>query len=126
MTEEAAIVFEEMCKFSQNWEGSYVFSSKLLANSAGMPRYKAIKALHELRDQGLIKRDSEGCPAVVTCGEIVELVCEARPPLNGWSVTEEGRKTEVYSQAYKEYCKGLEDWANGAYDDLELESEVLY
>ena len=123
MTETADFVFKEMCNLSQNWEGWYVFSARLIASGSKYSVYQVRKALHELRDFGLVKRDSEGCPAQVSYGEVPELICEAGPPMNGWSVTKKGKETDVYEKAFQEYCKGLEDWANGTLSDYQLEKE---
>ncbi|MCM1328398.1 MAG: hypothetical protein NC253_03070 [Ruminococcus sp.] len=106
-------VFRVICKFSHNFYGISVFPAKLISERVGMSKYKTIKILHDLRNNGLVKRASQGCPAQFSHGEVEELICEDAPPINGWALTPKARKTIGYMDAEKEYLKGLAEWANG-------------
>ena len=75
-------------------------------------RYGARKALKELIANGLVEYTSQGCPAVVSYGEVPELVCDARPPINGYALTKKGFESDRWKQAYAEWCKSMEEWAN--------------
>lgn len=75
-------------------------------------KYRARKALKELRELGLIEYTSQGRPSIVSYGEVTELVCEALPPINGYALTEKGFETELYKQKYAKWQKDLEEWAN--------------
>lgn len=79
----------------------------------GLTRYGARKALKELIADGLVEYTSQGCPAVVSYGEVPELVCDARPPINGYALTKKGFESDRWKQAYAEWCKSMEEWANG-------------
>jgi hypothetical protein len=78
-----------------------------------LTRYAARKALKNLREEGVIEYVSQGCPAVVSYGEVPELVYEAGPPINGYALTKKGFETETWKQAYAEWNRSLEEWANG-------------
>jgi hypothetical protein len=116
VTENAKIVFESLCKYSQNWYGVNVITTKSLTEALKISRYKVIKAVHELIDEGLVKKGYYGRPAVMSYGEVAELAFEAEPPICGWSVTEKGQDTAVYKKACEEYEQSLQDWAEGKYD----------
>lgn len=114
---EKEAVFQAMCKMSQNWYGMRVFSSQNIANLTGLSKYKVLKSLHLLRDEGLVQNDCMGRPAIVSGGEYTELECEAMPPLRGFSVTKKGAETEIFKQEEKVYNQSLADWANGTLDN---------
>lgn len=75
-------------------------------------KYRIRKALKELREMGLIEYTSQGRPAIISCGEVPELICEALPPINGYALTKKGFETELYKQKYAKWQKDLEEWAN--------------
>ncbi len=79
----------------------------------GLTRYGARKALRALQEEGLIYYTSQGCPAVESVGEYRELVYDARPPINGYALTKEGFRTKQWIDAYAEWSKSMEEWANG-------------
>ena len=83
-----------------------------LVNVLEWTKYRTRKALKELRELGLIEYTSQGCPAIVSYGEITELICEAQPPINGYALTEQGFETELYKQKYAKWQKDLEEWTN--------------
>ena len=89
-----------------------VVSTREVANALKWTAYRTRKAIHELVKRGWIERASCGCPAVVSCGEVPELVCEAMPPKNGYAITNRGFETDHWKVAYKEWRDGLEEWAN--------------
>lgn len=89
-----------------------VISTKDIATSCGLSVYKTRKIIKSLVDKGLVERASCGCPAVVSCGEICELVCEAMPPLNGFALTKKAFETEKWKEMYEDWKKSLTEWAN--------------
>lgn len=82
-----------------------------------MTLYATRKALRELKAEGLVRNACQGRPAVVSIGEIVELECEAMPPIRGFVVTALGRRTQEWAEAEREYNDGLRKWAMGEYDE---------
>lgn len=108
-------VFRAMCKMSHNFYlDSSVYTSREIAGIVEMPRCTVLKTLHELRNDGLVERASEGCPARVSYGEVVELICDAAPPINGWSLTEKARETAIYKEEAELFDKSMEEWAERA------------
>lgn len=87
--------------------------SNLIALIDGLTKYRARKALKELIAEGIVEYKSQGCPAVMSCGEVPELVYDAGPPINGYTLTKKGYETEAWKQAYKDWEKSMEEWANG-------------
>ena len=79
----------------------------------GLTKYKARKALKILRDDGFICYKSQGCPAIVSYGEYAELVYDAAPPINGYALNKKAYDTEEWKTAYNDWCKSMEEWANG-------------
>lgn len=84
----------------------------------GLTKYRARKALKELINDGLIYYTSQGCPALVSYGEYTELIDDARPPINGYALTQKGFETETWKKAYKEWEKSMEEWANAGKGDI--------
>lgn len=84
--------------------------SNIVSSIDGMTRYRARKALHALIDDGLICYKSQGCPAIVSFGEYQELVADAAPPINGYTLTEKGYKSEEWKQAYRAWEESMEEW----------------
>lgn len=128
MTETAKQILETIigCEIS-TYEYTYgpdeavVTISNLLTLHKGMTKYRVRKALKEIMTEGLICYKSQGCPAIVSYGECPELICDARPPINGYALTEKGCKSNEYKEAYAKWCKSLEVWVNGVYDKAEGE-----
>ena len=87
--------------------------SNIVALLGNVTKYAARQALKRLREDGLVEYTSQGCPAVVSYGEIQELIADAAPPINGYCLTKKGFETPEWKQAYKDWCKSMEDWANG-------------
>ncbi|MEZ3438613.1 MAG: hypothetical protein K1W18_07010 [Oscillospiraceae bacterium] len=110
---ECKKVLRVMCEMAQNLFDVSVFTSQEIAIQAEMPRCKVLKIIHELRDDGFVERASQGCPAIETYGEVVELLCDAAPPRNGWSLTEKARESAAYKAAVEEFDRSLEEWAKG-------------
>lgn len=79
----------------------------------GLTKYGTRKAIKELIKDGMIYYTSQGCPTVVSCGETPELVCEAGPPINGYALTAHAFKSSAWHEAYDDWCKSMEEWANG-------------
>lgn len=113
-------VLQIMCKTELDIYGEiYVFSSREIAIRAKMSRQNVIKILHELHNKGLVEKASQGCPAQVSCGEVTELICDAAPPKNGWSLTDKSRESSIYKAEQEKFNKSLEKWANGSYNEEE-------
>ena len=81
--------------------------SNLLALIPGLTRYRARLAVKELIAEGLIEYTSLGCPAVVSCGEVTELIYDAAPPINGYALTKEGFHTPEFKMMYGDWEKSL-------------------
>lgn len=87
--------------------------SNILSLLPGVTKYGARKALKALINDGLVCYMSQGCPATVSYGEVPELVADAAPPINGYALTMKAFETPEWKQAYKEWEKSMEEWANG-------------
>lgn len=98
---EKDAVLNALCRCSHNLYGVDVFTSKQLAERTGLDRCKVVQVLHYWRDEGIVERASMGCPAQFTGGEYDEMICDAAPPINGWSLTEKGRETDAYKAQSK-------------------------
>ncbi len=119
MTAVQEKVFRKICELSFNWYGVNVFTSANLAKSIGMSRYATLKALHGLRDAGLVQNGCMGRPAIETGYEYKELVCDAMPPLRGFSLTPKALETDIYKQANRNNLQSLAEWANGCLTEKE-------
>lgn len=117
MTAVQEKVFYKLCELSFNWYDVNVFTSKDIAGCTGISRYAALKALHGLRDAGLVQNDCMGRPAVETGYEYKELVCDAMPPLHGFSLTPKALETDIYKQADRDNLQSLAEWANGCFTE---------
>ena len=98
-------------------EKAVITITNLLNLNEGLTKYRARIALKELIVEGLIEYTSQGCPAVESFGEYRELVCDARPPINGYALTKKGFESDMWKQAYAEWCKSMVDWANSEVKD---------
>lgn len=85
--------------------------SNLLTLIDGLTKYRARIALRELITEGMIKYTSQGCPAIESCGEYRELVCDARPPINGYCLTKKAFNSEPWRNVYSDWCKSMKEWA---------------
>lgn len=89
-----------------------VVSASEIANILLWTKYRVRKAIKYLVSDGLIERASVGRPAIESCGESRELVCDAMPPKNGYALTPKGFRCEEWKALYAEWCKSMEEWAN--------------
>jgi len=89
-----------------------VVSTKEVARILKWTEYRARKAIKSLVNRGWLERASVGCPAVVSYGEVPELVCDAMPPKNGYAITKKGFKTGLWKSAYQDWCDSMAEWAN--------------
>lgn len=90
--------------------------SNILHLSDGMTKYRARQALKSLISDGLICYMSQGCPAICspsTESHYAELIDEARPPINGYTLTKKAFETQPWKDAYDRWNKSMEEWANG-------------
>ncbi len=92
-------------------------TNELIGEIKGLTKYRARVAIHELEDEGMVEYTSQGFPAVVSCGEYAELVCEARPPKNGYTLTEKAFDSDRWKDAYAAWNKSMEEWANGGNEE---------
>ncbi len=97
--------------------------SNIIELENGLTKYRARKALKELIGEGMIEYTSQGCPAIVSCGEYEELVCEAGPPINGYCLTQKAFKSDLWKEVYSDWCKSMEDWANEPETEVEHDVE---
>lgn len=95
-------------------ERAVVSISNILDLLGDVTKYGARMALKRLMADSLVEYTSQGCPAVLSYGEVPELIADAAPPINGYALTQKGFDTPEWKQAYKDWCKSMEDWANGA------------
>ena len=89
-----------------------VVSTGEIAKTVSWSKYRVRKAIKGLVEKGLIERASCGCPAVESCGEYRELVCEAMPPKNGYAITAAGFKSQDWKDVYSMWEKSMKEWAN--------------
>lgn len=90
-----------------------VLSTREIAERLKWTQYCAKKAINELVSRGWIERASCGCPAVVSWGEYPELVCESRPPINGYAITKKGFETDLWKMAYFDWQESMRKWCDG-------------
>ena len=114
-------VVRAICAVSNNTYGIEVVKTKDIMDRTKLSKYKVIQNIHLLREDGLVKRASMGCPAQVSRGEYEELICDAAPPVNGWALTKKGYASAEYKVAKAEYLNGLAEWANGKQGSMEQE-----
>lgn len=93
--------------------GRGVVSTREIADMGGYSKYRVSKLIKALVLMGIVERASVGCPALVSYGEYTELICEARPPKNGYAITKAAFESDVWKRKYNEWCKSLAEWANG-------------
>lgn len=86
--------------------------SNILDLLGNVTKYGARQALKRLMADGLVEYTHQGCPAIVSYGEVTELVADAAPPINGYALTKKGFETPEWKQAYDDWCKSMEEWAN--------------
>ena len=89
-----------------------VVSTGDIAKMCLWSKYRTRKAINGLVEKGLIERASCGCPVVVSYGECPELICEAKPPMNGYAITKQGFKSKEWKDIYDMWCRSMEEWAN--------------
>ena len=87
--------------------------SNIVALLGDVTKYGARQALKRLKADGLVEYTSQGCPAIMSYGEVPELIADAAPPINGYCLTKKGFETPEWKQAYKKWNKSMEEWANG-------------
>ena len=116
-------VFCYLCIMATDWhEAANVNSIRLIAQALGFTKYRVRKCICTLREMGLVERTSCGCPAVESNTESgYELWYEARPPVNGFGLTEEGYNSKTYQEAIRILDEELAHWA----DDMEIEKEFM-
>ena len=90
-----------------------VVSTREIAKILDWTHYRTRKAIKSLVTQGLIERESCGNPAIESFGEYRELVYEAAPPKNGYSITKKGFESELWKDIYNEWSRSMTEWANG-------------
>ena len=90
-----------------------VVSASEIANILLWTKYRVRKAIKNLVSEGFIERASMGRPAIESRGEYRELVYDAMPPKNGYALTSKGFICEEWKVLYAEWCKSMEEWANG-------------
>lgn len=81
-------------------------------------KYRARKALKELRESEMIEYTSQGCPEIVSyrAEAYPELIDEARPPINGYALAKKAFESDLWKELHSEWEKSMEEWANGFTD----------
>ena len=120
MTEDEKTVFLQMINAEigmYTWmytPSRFVCSARFVAALYGWTRYKARKALKGLAGHGLIELVSIGRPAVESFdGEVYELVCDARPPMNGYALTKQAPNTDEWKAVIEEFDRDMRKMAEG-------------
>ena len=90
-----------------------VVSTREIAKITGWTMCRTRKALHGLVSQELIERASQGQPAVESCGEYRELVCEAAPPKNGYAISKKGFESAIWKKICARWERSMAEYANG-------------
>lgn len=99
-SEPAQRIFAEMCYNAHQYWWVNVVSTQNLAEFCGLTKYRARKAIRQLRDLGFVWRTTYGCPAVVYESESgLDTWCDARPPLNGFGLTAKGYNSATSRRA---------------------------
>lgn len=70
-------------------------------------KYRLRLMLKELIAEGLVEYKSVGCPAVESCGEYRELVCDAGPPINGYKLTKKGKELDICKQLDEQFNEDM-------------------
>ena len=89
MSEILALLCAHDCNFYGCW---YPVPSTLIANHCKISRYKALKELHKLRDEGLIVSNIHS--------EYSDWDCRYHL-YRGWNVTDKAKKTPEYKEAWE-------------------------
>lgn len=109
-SESAQRIFAEMCYNAHQYWWVNVVSVRNLADICNLTVYRTRKAIYQLRNLGLVRRTTCGCPAVVYESESgLDMWCEARPPLNGFGLTAKGYDSATCRRA-EEFI--LNDYVN--------------
>ncbi len=87
--------------------------SWLLEWESDVTKYRMRKALKELMADGLIEYTSQGRPAIESCGEYKELVCDAAPPINGYALTKAGFESDEWKEASEQRDRAYRRWCEG-------------
>lgn len=118
-------VLETICDLSCNWEGYSVFPIHTIANFSGLSKYATTKALHELREQGLVHNAAEGFPAVgsYTSDGIFELDHDAAPPLRGFELTRKGFHCPEYEKALKAWDNRIAGHFAKMFEEMEAKED---
>lgn len=91
--------------------------SNILALIPGLTKYRAMLAIKELMQDGMVRYTSQGHPAIESFGEYRELVCDAMPPTNGYALTKQAFESDTWKSIKTEWEKSMEEWANGRLED---------
>lgn len=87
--------------------------SWLLEWEPDVTKYRMRKALKGLMADGLIEYTSQGRPAIESCGEYKELVCDAAPPINGYALTKVGFESDEWKEASEQRDRAYRRWCEG-------------
>ena len=91
--------------------------SNILALIPGLTKYRAMLAIKELMQDGMVRYTSQGHPAIESFGEYRELVCDAMPPTNRYALTKQAFESDTWKSIKTEWEKSMEEWANGRLED---------
>ena len=109
----------EICLYTTLYapDTAVVSISNILALIPGLTKYRAMLAIKELMQDGMVRYTSQGHPAIESFGEYRELVCDAMPPTNGYALTKQAFESDTWKSIKTEWEKSMEEWANGRLED---------
>lgn len=76
-------------------------------------KYRLRLTLKELIADGIVEYKSVGCPAVESCGEYRELICDAGPPINGYTLTKKGQELDICKQLKEQFHEDMRKLCEG-------------
>lgn len=122
-TKETAMVFAFLCyQFCLCYEelDNQVISTKWITEDLNMTKYRVRKCTNELKQLGLIKRTSVGCPGGEIYTEVGMVDCwDPHPPLNGFGLTEKATTTNTFKEASEYTRKAFQNWCEALREDTE-------
>lgn len=78
-------------------------------------KYRIRKAIKELKELDLVEYKSQGRPAIMSYGaeSYPELLDEARPPINGYALTQKAFESDMWKEAHSKWEDGINEWFYG-------------
>jgi hypothetical protein len=112
MNEVLALLCAHDCNMYGCW---YPLPSTLISKHCEISRYKALKELHKLRDEGLVVSN-------IHC-EYSDWDCRYHL-FRGWNVTSAAKRTEEYKQAWEKERQGIKECYGYDVGELKIDAEL--